>query len=49
MKRAMQLQELATLRADIDKEQADGRLQDCATARIIEQGRKLLAARSRCA
>jgi antitoxin ParD1/3/4 len=49
MKRALQLQELATLKADIDKGLADvaaGRVQDFDRARIIERGRKLLADRS---
>jgi antitoxin ParD1/3/4 len=48
-KRAMQLQELAALKADIDKGLADvaaGRVQDFDSARIIERGRRLLAARS---
>jgi antitoxin ParD1/3/4 len=51
-KRALQLQELAALKADIDKgltDLAEGRVQDFNAARIIEQGRKLLAARSRSA
>jgi antitoxin ParD1/3/4 len=49
MKRALQLQELAALKADIDKGLADvaaGRVKDFDAARIIERGRKLLAARS---
>lgn len=49
MKRALQLQELAALKADIDKGLADvaaGRMKDFDAARIIERGRKLLAARS---
>jgi antitoxin ParD1/3/4 len=49
VKRALQLQELAALQADIDKGLADlaeGRVQDFDAARIIERGRKLLAARS---
>ncbi len=49
MKRALQLQELAALKADIDKGLADvteGRVKDFDAARIIERGRKLLANRS---
>lgn len=49
MKRALQLQELAALKADIDKWLADvanGRVKDFDAARIIERGRKLLAKRS---
>jgi len=49
MKRALQLQELASLKADIDRgltDLAEGRVQDFDTARIIERGRKLLAGRS---
>lgn len=48
-KRALQLQELAALKADIDKGLADvaaGRVQDFDTARIVERGRTLLAKRS---
>lgn len=48
-KRALQLQELAALQADIDRGLADlaqGRVKDFDTARIIERGRKLLAGRS---
>lgn len=48
MKRALQLQELAALKADIDKGLADvaeGRVQDFDADRIIERGRKLLASR----
>ena len=48
-KRALQLQELSALKADIDKGLADiaaGRVQDFDTDRIIERGRKLLASRS---
>jgi antitoxin ParD1/3/4 len=51
-KRALQLQELAALKADIDKgltDVAEGRVADFDTARIIERGRKLLASRSRSA
>ncbi|HXA21081.1 MAG TPA: ribbon-helix-helix protein, CopG family [Acetobacteraceae bacterium] len=49
MKRALQLQELAALKADIDKGLADlaeGRVKNFDAARIIERGRKLLASRS---
>jgi len=49
MKRALQLQELAALRADIDKGLADvaaGRVKDFDVDRIIKRGRKLLASRS---
>jgi antitoxin ParD1/3/4 len=49
MKRALQLHELAALKADIDKglvDVAEGRIQDFDAGRIIERGRKLLAARS---
>ncbi len=49
MKRALQLQELAALRTDIDKgltDVAEGRVKDFDARRIIERGRKLLAARS---
>lgn len=48
-KRALQLQELAALKADIDKglsDLAEGRVKDFDAGRIIERGRKLLAARS---
>ena len=48
MKRALQLQELSALKTDIDKGLMDltnGRMQDFDAARIIERGRKLLAAR----
>ena len=48
-KRALQLQELAALKADIDRGLTDlveGRVQDFDAARIIERGRKLLAGRS---
>ena len=48
-KRALQLQELAVLKADIDAGLADvaaGRVQDFDPARVIERGRKLLAERS---
>jgi antitoxin ParD1/3/4 len=49
MKRALQLQELAALKADIDKGLADlaeGRVTEFDAARIIRRGRKLLASRS---
>jgi antitoxin ParD1/3/4 len=49
MKRALQLQELAALKIDIDKGLADvaeGRIKDFDAGRIIERGRKLLATRS---
>jgi antitoxin ParD1/3/4 len=49
-KRALQLQEFAALKADVDKGLADvteGRVQDFNADRIIERGRKLLANRSR--
>ena len=49
MKRALQLQELAALKADIDRgltDLAEGRVQDFDASRIIERGRKLLASRS---
>jgi antitoxin ParD1/3/4 len=48
-KRALQLEELAALKADIDTGLADvaaGRVKGFDTARIVERGRKLLAARS---
>ena len=51
-KRALQLQELAALKAEIDKGLADlaeGRVKDFDADRIIERGRKLLASRSRSA
>ncbi len=50
MKRALQLQELAALKIDIDKgltDVAEGRIKDFDAGRIIERGRKLLASRSR--
>ena len=49
VKRALQLQELTALQADIDKgltDLAEGRVKDFDTARIIERGKKLLANRS---
>jgi antitoxin ParD1/3/4 len=48
MRRIVQLQELVSLKADIDKgltDLAEGRVQDFDAARIIERGRKLLATR----
>lgn len=48
MKRALQSQELASLKADIDRGLADlaaGRVQDFDSNRIVERGRKLLASR----
>ena len=47
-KRAIQLKEMESLKADIDRGLADlaeGRVKDFDAARIIERGRKLLAAR----
>ena len=49
MKRALQVEELAALKADIDATLADvaaGRVKDFDATRIVERGRKLLAARS---
>jgi antitoxin ParD1/3/4 len=49
MKRTLQLNELAALKADIDKGLADvaaGRVREFDTARIIERGRTLLAKRA---
>jgi antitoxin ParD1/3/4 len=49
LKRALQIEELAALKADIDKGFADvaaGRVKDFDTDRIIARGRKLLADRS---
>jgi antitoxin ParD1/3/4 len=49
MKRAIQIQEIAALKADIDKGLADvaaGRLTDFNADKIIERGRKLLATRT---
>ena len=51
-KRQLQLQELTSLKSDIEKGLADvaaGRVKDFDAARIIERGRTLLAARSRSA
>jgi antitoxin ParD1/3/4 len=48
MKRTLQMKEMEALKADIDKgltDLAEGRVQDFDAARIIERGRKLLAAR----
>jgi antitoxin ParD1/3/4 len=48
LKRALQLKEMEALKADIDKgltDLAEGRVKDFDAARIIERGRKLLAAR----
>jgi len=48
-RRAVQLQEIEALKADIDKGLADvaaGRLKDFDAQRIVERGRKLLATRS---
>lgn len=49
MKRALQWQELAALKADIDKGLADvvaGRVKKFDTGSVMERGRKLLAGRS---
>ncbi len=49
MKRALQIEELAALKTDIDAGLADvaaGRVKDFDAARIVERGRKLLADRS---
>ena len=49
LKRALQIEELAALKADIDKGLADvaaGRVKDFNTDRIIARGRKLIADRS---
>jgi len=48
VKRALQLRELAGLKADIDKGLADvaaGRVRDFDSARVSENGRKLLGGR----
>jgi antitoxin ParD1/3/4 len=48
MKRALQIQELASLKADIDRgltDLAEGRVRDFDSTRIIERGRSLLAGR----
>lgn len=52
VKRALQLQELAALKADIDRGLADlasGRVRAFDTDRLIERGRQLLAGRFRSA
>ncbi len=49
MKRTLQLDELAALKADINKgltDVAKGRIKDFDAKRIIERGKKLLARRS---
>jgi antitoxin ParD1/3/4 len=49
MKRALQLQELAALKTEIDKgltDLAEGRVKDFDPDRLIERGRRLLASRS---
>ncbi len=49
MKRALQIEELAALKADIDAGLADvaaGRVEDFDGARIVARGRRLLADRS---
>jgi antitoxin ParD1/3/4 len=49
LKRALQLQELAALKADIDRGLADlaaGRVRDFDPEAVIARGRKLLAGRS---
>ena len=49
MKRALQLEQLAALKADIDKgltDLAEGWVKEFDADRIIERGRKLLASRS---
>jgi antitoxin ParD1/3/4 len=49
LKRALQLEELASLKADIDLGLADiaaGRVRDFDVDRIVERGRQLLASRS---
>jgi antitoxin ParD1/3/4 len=49
LKRAVQFEELATLKADIDAGLTDvaaGRVKDFDATRIIERGKKLLADRS---
>jgi antitoxin ParD1/3/4 len=48
-RRAQQMPDLAALKADIDKglaDVADGRVEEFDAARIVERGRKRLAARS---
>ncbi len=49
MRRAIQIQEIAALKHDIDKGLADvaaGRVKDFDKKKIVERGRKLLASRS---
>lgn len=49
MKRALQLQELSALKADIEKGLSDvaaGRVKEFDASHIIERGKKLLATRS---
>ena len=49
MRRAIQMQEIAALKSDIDKGLADvaaGRVKDFDKKKIVERGRKLLASRS---
>ena len=49
IKRAVQVQELAALKRDIDKGLADvaaGRVRDFDAKKIVERGRQLLASRS---
>jgi antitoxin ParD1/3/4 len=49
MRRAIQIQEIAALKSDIDKGLADvaaGRVKDFDKKKIVERGRKLLASRS---
>ena len=48
-RRAIQIQEIAALKSDIDKGLADvaaGRVKDFDKKKIVERGRKLLASRS---
>ncbi|HET6307406.1 MAG TPA: hypothetical protein VFG12_09490 [Rhodopila sp.] len=49
LKRALQLQEFAALKVDIDKgfaDLAEGRVKDFDAGRITDRGRKLLTSRS---
>jgi antitoxin ParD1/3/4 len=49
LKRTLQLHELAALKSDIERgltDVAEGRCKDFDSARIIDRGKKLLAARS---
>jgi antitoxin ParD1/3/4 len=49
IRRAIQMQEIAALKSDIDKGLADvaaGRVKDFDKKKIVERGRKLLASRS---